>query len=78
MTTVGFGYHTPSDDRSRIFTIFAMIFGIFVIFGGISTALMHRLNDFKKRRKVTDLNQIQEVHRDLNRRLLINIVAIVL
>jgi Trk-type K+ transport system membrane component len=54
-----------------------MIFGIFVIFGGISTALTNRLADFKNKRKYRNLDQIEEIHRDLHRRLVINICAII-
>jgi hypothetical protein len=54
-----------------------MVFGIFVIFGGISTALTNRLADFKNKRKYGNLDQIEEIHRDLHRRLVINLCAIV-
>jgi magnesium-transporting ATPase (P-type) len=73
----GFGYRTPSDDGSRLFTIFAMIFGVFVVFGGISTALTHRLAAFKAKRRYHDLDRVEEIHKDLYRRLLVNAVAIV-
>ena len=71
----GFGYHTPSDDNSRLFTILVMIVGIFVIFGGISTALMNRLDDFKKKRKL-QLSDTGEVFKDLQRRFHVNLFAI--
>lgn len=32
MASVGFGYSTPTDDWSRLFTIFVMIFGVLVVF----------------------------------------------
>jgi hypothetical protein len=54
-----------------------MVFGIFVIFGGISTALTNRLADFKSKRKYGNLDQIEEIHRDLHRRVVINLCAIV-
>jgi len=71
----GFGYHTPSDDNSRLFTILVMVVGIFVIFGGISTALMNRLDDFKKKRKL-QLSDTGEVFKDLQRRFHVNLFAI--
>lgn len=36
MSTVGYGSPAPSDDSSRLFTIFFIIIGIAVIFAGIS------------------------------------------
>ena len=36
ITTVGFGYNVPSDDASRGFTIFTMIFGILAVFSSFT------------------------------------------
>lgn len=77
MTTVGFGYHAPTDDNSRLFTIIVMIFGIFVIFGGISSALTNRLVDFKKRKKVQLDENVGLVFKDLERRFWTNVLIMV-
>lgn len=53
-----------------------MIFGVFVVFGGISTALTHRLAAFKTKGKYRDLDRVEEIHKDLHRRLITNIAAI--
>ena len=54
-----------------------MIFGIFVIFGGISTALTHRLADFKQKRRYEDLDNSVQIYKDLQTRLAINLFAII-
>ena len=78
IVVLGFGYHHPTDDNSRLFTIFVMIFGIFVIFGGISTALTHRLADFKLKRRYGDLENSVQIYKDLQTRLAINLFAILI
>ncbi len=35
ISTVGYGDESPSDDNSRLFTIFYLLFGIYIIFNGI-------------------------------------------
>eukprot|EP01032_Pedospumella_encystans_P016915 gene16915-19278_t len=76
MSTVGFGYSRPSDDTSRLVTIVVIIVGIFVVFGGISTAITARLRDFKQKRKMM-LSNNGEVFKDLRRRMIINVFAII-
>lgn len=80
ITTVGYGYHTPSTDSSRLFTIFYIIFGICYVFAIVSEFVQGQLS------KVSDILQKQlqtteEFGADYqnNRRLVIyNIVAIIL
>uniref|UniRef100_A0A7S3H5D5 EF-hand domain-containing protein n=1 Tax=Spumella elongata TaxID=89044 RepID=A0A7S3H5D5_9STRA len=45
MTTIGYGYRTPSDDNGRLFTIFAMLIGVFVVFGSINNAVSQRIKN---------------------------------
>lgn len=54
-----------------------MIFGIFVIFGGISSALTHRLDDLKKKKKVHLDENVGELFKDFERRFWINLVVII-
>lgn len=35
IATVGYGQDSPSDDYSRLFTIFYMLFGIYLIYNGL-------------------------------------------
>ena len=41
----GYGYRTPSDDNGRLFTIFAMLIGVFVVFGSINNAVSQRIKN---------------------------------
>ena len=36
---LGYGYHHPTDDNSRLFTMFFLIFGVYFIFVNMSTAI---------------------------------------
>ena len=38
----------PSDDTSRLFTIFVMIFGVFFVFSSINNAVTTRLKKVRK------------------------------
>lgn len=40
ITTVGYGYHTPSTDGTRFFTVFYMLFGIYFVYSFISDGMM--------------------------------------
>eukprot|EP01031_Cornospumella_fuschlensis_P025913 gene25913-31296_t len=50
ITTIGYGYHTPSHDGSRLFTIFYDIFGICFVITIFYKAVQSKLMDFFKRR----------------------------
>lgn len=42
---IGYGYHAPSDDTSRLFTIFFMLFGVYFVFAGINELIaLHMRN----------------------------------
>jgi uncharacterized membrane protein YidH (DUF202 family) len=43
ITTVGFGYNSPSDDGSRIFTIFVILFGILFVVSSLLKAMYYVL-----------------------------------
>jgi len=48
MLSPGYGYNQPSDDNSRMFTIFAMIIGVFLIFGSLNDAVVTRIKNMTK------------------------------
>jgi len=47
ITTVGYGYPAPSDDQSRLFTIFFILIGIFVVFAGLNEFIFHNIAKIK-------------------------------
>eukprot|EP01038_Epipyxis_sp_PR26KG_P007294 gene7294-9937_t len=49
ISTVGYGYEYPSDDLSRLFTIFFIFIGIFVIFSGINDIILHQISILRSR-----------------------------
>lgn len=58
--------------------MFVMIFGIFVIFGGLSTAFAHRMSHFKTKRSLTlGEDDVANAFKDMQKRLGINIFAII-
>jgi hypothetical protein len=44
LATVGYGHPAPSDDSSRLFTIFVIIIGIFFVFAGIKDFIHNNLS----------------------------------
>lgn len=48
ISTVGYGYHHPTTDESRIFTIFYIIVGIYFVFFTISNAITANFEAVKK------------------------------
>jgi hypothetical protein len=54
-----------------------MIVGVFVIFGGLSATLFHRLNHFKSKRVLTLDQNVAAAFKELQNRLGINIFLIV-
>jgi hypothetical protein len=44
----GYGYKVPTDDNSRLFTIFVMIFGVFFVFSSINNAVATRLRAIRR------------------------------
>ena len=47
VSTVGYGYKYPTSDRGRVFTIFLMLFGVFVVFATLQDFLMKRMTEIK-------------------------------
>ena len=61
-TTVGYGNIYPTTDDSRVFTIFLMIFGAFVIFAGILSYLSRglvKMNTFLARSVTSSLKRTE-------------------
>jgi voltage-gated potassium channel len=44
VSTVGYGFPAPTTDKSRLFTIFFILIGIFVIFAGINDFIYNNLS----------------------------------
>lgn len=77
MSTVGYGYHSPSDDISRGYTIFAMLIGVFFVFGGISQVITARLEQLElsmKKQHRQDGGEEYKLHR---RRFILILLSIV-
>jgi hypothetical protein len=56
-----------------------MVFGVFVIFGGISKALSDKLSEYKSGKSFySDLDRAELIQRDIRRRIVVDVVAIVL
>lgn len=77
MSSVGYGYDIPSDDNSRMFTIFVMIFGIFGVYGAINSVVATRLNAINKaqHKKQAHLDSAQ-IYKRHHRRLMYNFIGI--
>eukprot|EP00598_Pedospumella_elongata_P004003 CAMPEP_0184982700 /NCGR_PEP_ID=MMETSP1098-20130426/12127_1 /TAXON_ID=89044 /ORGANISM="Spumella elongata, Strain CCAP 955/1" /LENGTH=377 /DNA_ID=CAMNT_0027506441 /DNA_START=250 /DNA_END=1383 /DNA_ORIENTATION=+ len=77
MSSVGYGYDIPSDDNSRMFTIFVMIFGIFGVYGAINSVVATRLAALNKaqHKKQAHLDSAQ-IYKRHHRRLIINFFGI--
>lgn len=50
ITTIGYGYHTPTSDGARLFTIFYDVFGICFVITIFYKAVQSKLLDLFKRR----------------------------
>jgi hypothetical protein len=76
-TGTGYGYTFPSDDGSRLFTIFVMIFGVFWIYSAINQVVETRLAEQNKaaRKDEKDLSSA-EIYGRHHRRLMLNIFLI--
>lgn len=72
---IGFGYQWPSDDISRAFSVYLMLGGVCIVFGGLTTSMVGTLSDFNAKRSIHDLNRIEEIYSDLRWRLVANIAA---
>lgn len=48
ITTVGYGYPHPTDDASRLFTIFFILIGIFVVFEGLNDFIFNNVAKVKE------------------------------
>ena len=67
----GYGYTYPSDDNSRLFTIFFMLFGVYFIFFGINDLITHRMNNMKRRGVGSEKIIVSR------KRFILNVVAII-
>jgi hypothetical protein len=52
-----------------------MLVGVYVIFAGITAALTHRFEYFKSKLRYQDIDRVEAIHRELNRRVCINILG---
>ena len=77
ISTVGYGYESPTSDNSRIFTIFYMLFGIYFIFCTISELLTKRFDALIEYAKKTSIVGTDEVGSSLRRNRLILLALIV-
>lgn len=80
--SVGYGYHSPSTDASRAFTIFYILIGIFVVFGGINEVINDALTHYraeknKKLAKTAPKLDPAEVYASHRRQLIITCSLIV-
>lgn len=48
ISTVGYGYPSPSDDYSRLFTISFIIIGIFVVLAGLNSFILNHAAQIKQ------------------------------
>lgn len=77
-STVGYGNIHPTTEKSQVFTIFLMMFGVFVIFSsmsGILNAGIVKLNKFLAHRVTSQLKRTELL---FQRRLIFSIIWIVL
>lgn len=73
----GYGYDAPSDDHSRLFTIFVMIFGVFGVYSAINQVVETRLAELNKEaRKVEKDMTSAEMYRQHHKRLMLNVFLI--
>eukprot|EP01031_Cornospumella_fuschlensis_P025027 gene25027-30231_t len=80
VTTVGYGYHTPGDDNSRLFTIFYIIFGLCFVFAMVMGFLEKQLsilsNALAKNLVQTSAEAIGADYQKNRRMVIYNLVAI--
>eukprot|EP01038_Epipyxis_sp_PR26KG_P009260 gene9260-12475_t len=72
ISTVGYGYHYPTNDRSRIFTIFYMGIGVYGIFASLKQTIADRFLNPK-----TDNIRHKIKSTDQRKKMLLCIVAII-
>ncbi|RYH28970.1 two pore domain potassium channel family protein [archaeon] len=80
ITTVGYGYHTPSNDASRLFTIFYIIFGIIYVFAIVSEFVQGQLSKFSDilQKRLVSTEEIGADYQNNRRLVVYNVVAIIL
>ncbi len=64
--SAGYGTPAPTTDGSRLYTIFLMFFGIFVIFASISNFIgnsIQKLNSYVKKSMVKNLVEAENLFR---------------
>mmetsp|Transcript_3472 Transcript_3472/g.7639 ORF Transcript_3472/g.7639 Transcript_3472/m.7639 type:complete len:483 (+) Transcript_3472:134-1582(+) len=77
LTTVGYGSVSPSNDGSRAFTIFLMVFGIVIVFASLSNLIdagIRKLNAFLLS---AVSKKLKRVDKQLQRRLLLSLLWVV-
>ncbi len=57
ITTTGFGYSAPTDDYSRLFTIFVMLFGILYVLSSLVSGMNFVLQNLQRKIKATKVLQ---------------------
>ena len=67
ISTVGYGYQSPTNDSSRIFTIFYLLFGIYFIFITISERLTKRFDALVEYAKKTSSAETDQIGSSLKR-----------
>ncbi|RYY68458.1 two pore domain potassium channel family protein, partial [archaeon] len=82
VTTVGYGYHTPGDDNSRLFTIFYIIFGLCFVFAMVMGFLQNQIsllsNALAKNLMQTSAEKIGADYQKNRRMVIYNLIAIAL
>ena len=75
---IGYGYQSPTDDSSRLFTIFVILFGVFGVYGLINNAVVHRLETLNRRagRKNKNMSEA-DLYRMHLRRMSMNVFSII-
>ena len=77
MLLSGYGYDYPSDDNSRLFTIFVMVFGSFGVYNAINQVVATRLEaiNHEARKHDSELSSTQ-IYKRHHRRLVLNVFLI--
>jgi hypothetical protein len=74
---VGYGYHHPDDDRTRLFTIFFIIFGVYVVYLTVAEVVIEIMNKVMEMIKSKfGKSDIASEYRMIARLIWINIIAI--
>lgn len=78
VSTVGYGTPHPTTDKSRMFTIFLMIFGVLVIFSSMSTILSSGVSKLNKFLSKSVASRLKRTEKLFQRRLLFSVLYLAL